>query len=41
VDPYYHQPGDVPANVTPRHLEEAARLVVGLIQELTQVRAGT
>ncbi|MDR7419857.1 MAG: M28 family metallopeptidase [Armatimonadota bacterium] len=39
IDPYYHQPGDVPANITPRHLEEAARLVVGLIQELAQVRA--
>jgi aminopeptidase YwaD len=41
VDPYYHQPGDVPANITPRHLEEAARLLVGLIQELAQGRPGT
>jgi aminopeptidase YwaD len=40
VDPYYHQPTDVPANVAPRHLDEAARLLVGLLQELTQVRAG-
>lgn len=32
VDPYYHQSGDVPANITPRYLEEAARLVVGLLQ---------
>ncbi len=39
VDLHYHQPTDVPANVTPRHLEEAARLVVGLVQELAQVRA--
>lgn len=39
VDPHYHQPGDVPANVAPRHLEEAARLSVGILQELTQVRA--
>jgi aminopeptidase YwaD len=40
IDPYYHQPTDVPANLTPRYLDEAARLLVGLIQELTQVRAG-
>ncbi len=40
IDPYYHQPTDVPANISPRHLEEAARLLVGLIQELMQVRAG-
>ncbi|MDR7519416.1 MAG: M20/M25/M40 family metallo-hydrolase [Armatimonadota bacterium] len=39
VDPHYHQPTDVPANVTPAHLEEAARLVVGLVQELSQVRS--
>jgi aminopeptidase YwaD len=39
VDPHYHQPTDVPSNVTPRHLEEAARLVVGLVQDLAQVRA--
>ncbi|OFX27763.1 MAG: hypothetical protein A2Z07_12350 [Armatimonadetes bacterium RBG_16_67_12] len=40
VDPHYHQPGDVPANVTPRHLEEAARLLVATIQEITQLRVG-
>lgn len=40
VDPYYHQPGDVPANVTPRHLAEAARLVVGIVMELAAARAG-
>jgi aminopeptidase YwaD len=40
IDPYYHQSGDVPANVTPRHLEEAARLAAGLVQELSQTRAG-
>lgn len=39
VDPYYHRPGDVPANVEPRHLEEAARLIVGLVQELAAVRS--
>jgi aminopeptidase YwaD len=41
VDPHYHQPGDVPSNVTPRNLEEVARLSVGLLQELAQPRAGT
>lgn len=40
VDPHYHQPGDVPANVTPRHLEEAARLLGATIQELMLVRLG-
>ncbi|MGQ0571382.1 MAG: M20/M25/M40 family metallo-hydrolase [Armatimonadota bacterium] len=40
VDPHYHQPTDLPSNVTPRHLEEAARLAVGLIQELAQLRSG-
>jgi aminopeptidase YwaD len=40
VDPYYHQAGDVPANVTPRNLEEVARLSVGILQELTQTRSG-
>lgn len=39
VDPDYHKPTDVPANVDPRHLEEAARLAVGLVQELSQLRA--
>lgn len=39
VDPHYHRPTDVPANVDARHLEEAARLIVGLVQELTQLRA--
>ncbi|MGH2373381.1 MAG: M20/M25/M40 family metallo-hydrolase, partial [bacterium] len=39
VDPHYHRPTDVPANVEPRHLEEAARLIVGLVQELTVVRS--
>ncbi len=39
VDPHYHQPGDVPSNVTPGHLEEAARLLLGVIQELVQGRA--
>lgn len=39
VDPSYHRPTDVPANVDPRHLEEAARLLVALIQELSQVRS--
>ncbi len=39
VDPHYHQSGDVPSNVSPRNLEEAARLSVGILQELTQVRA--
>jgi len=38
VDPSYHRPTDVPANVDPKHLEEAARFVVALIQELSQVR---
>lgn len=40
VDPYYHQPTDVPANITPGHLEEAARLVVGLVSEMGQRRSG-
>ena len=40
VDPHYHQPTDLPSNVTPRHLEEAARLAVGLIQEVAQLRSG-
>lgn len=31
IDPYYHKPSDVPSIVDPRHLEEAARLVVGLL----------
>ena len=39
VDPYYHQPGDVASNVSPRNLEEAARLSVGILLELTQTRA--
>ncbi len=38
VDPAYHRPTDVPANVDPKHLEEAARLLVALVQELSQVR---
>ena len=38
VDPSYHRPTDVPANVDPKHLEEAARLLVALIQDLSQVR---
>ncbi|MDR7543560.1 MAG: M20/M25/M40 family metallo-hydrolase [Armatimonadota bacterium] len=41
VDPHYHQPGDVPANITPHHLDEAARLLVGLLQELAGTRPGT
>jgi aminopeptidase YwaD len=40
IDPAYHRPTDVPANVDPRHLEEAARLLVALIQELSQARSG-
>lgn len=40
VDPHYHRPTDVPANVEARHLEEAARLIVGLVQELTGMRSG-
>jgi len=39
VDPSYHRPTDVPSNVDPKHLEEAARLLVGLIQELSQARS--
>ena len=39
VDPAYHRPTDVPANVDPKHLEEAARLLVALIQDLSQVRS--
>lgn len=39
IDPDYHKPTDVPANVDPRHLEEAARLTVGLVQDLAQLRA--
>ncbi len=31
IDPYYHRPTDVPSVVDPRNLEEAARLVVGLL----------
>jgi aminopeptidase YwaD len=38
IDPSYHRPTDVPANVDPKHLEEAARLLVALIQDLSQVR---
>jgi aminopeptidase YwaD len=38
IDPDYHKPTDLPANVDPRHLEEAARLVVGLVQDLAQLR---
>ncbi len=41
VDPHYHRPTDVPANVEPRHLEEAARLVAGLVQELTRLRTAS
>ena len=40
VDPHYHRPTDVPANVEARHLEEAVRLIVGLVQELTALRSG-
>jgi len=39
VDPNYHRPTDTPAVVEPRHLEEAARLIVGLVQELTALRS--
>jgi aminopeptidase YwaD len=39
VDPHYHRPTDVPANIEPRHLEEAARLVVALVQELAGARS--
>ncbi len=39
IDPSYHRPTDVPANVDPKHLEEAARLLVALIQDLSQVRS--
>jgi aminopeptidase YwaD len=38
IDPDYHKPTDVPANVDPRHLEEAARLAIGLVQDLAQLR---
>jgi aminopeptidase YwaD len=38
IDPSYHRPTDVPSNVDPKHLEEAARLLVAVIQELSQVR---
>ncbi|MDQ7839739.1 MAG: M20/M25/M40 family metallo-hydrolase [bacterium] len=31
VDPHYHRPTDLPAIVDPRNLEEAARLVVGML----------
>jgi aminopeptidase YwaD len=40
VDPSYHRPTDVPANVEPRHLEETARLVVALVQELAGAHSG-
>jgi len=40
VDPDYHRPTDVPSNVDPRHLEEAARLTVAIVQELTRPRSG-
>jgi len=39
VDPAYHRPTDVPANVDPKHLDEAARLLVALIQDLSQARS--
>lgn len=39
VDPDYHRPTDVPANVDPRHLEEAARLTVAIVRELTRIRS--
>jgi Zn-dependent M28 family amino/carboxypeptidase len=39
VDPAYHRPTDVPANVDPKHLEEAARLLVAVIQDLSQARS--
>lgn len=41
VDPHYHQPTDVPANVAARNLEEAARLLAALLQDLAQARGGT
>jgi aminopeptidase YwaD len=41
VDPHYHQPTDLPANVTPRYLEEAARLAAGIAQDLAQIRSGS
>lgn len=31
VDPHYHRPTDLPSIVDPRNLEEAARLVVGML----------
>ncbi len=31
TDPYYHRPTDVASNVDPQHLEEAARVTVGLV----------
>jgi aminopeptidase YwaD len=39
VDPDYHRPTDVPANVEPRHLDEAVRLTVALVRELTRIRS--
>jgi len=40
VDPDYHRPTDVPSNVDPRHLEEAARLTIAVVQELARPRSG-
>jgi len=40
VDPDYHRPTDVPSNVDPRHLEEAARLTVAIVRELARPRSG-
>jgi Zn-dependent M28 family amino/carboxypeptidase len=40
VDPHYHRPTDTPAGVEPRHLEEASRLVVAIVQELARLRTG-
>jgi len=40
VDPHYHRPTDAPSNVEPRHLEEASRLVVAIVQELARLRTG-
>lgn len=31
IDPHYHRPTDLPSIVDPRNLEEAARLVVGML----------
>jgi aminopeptidase YwaD len=39
VDPSYHRPTDVPSNVDPRHLEEAAEFTVAIVRELTRVRS--